>query len=220
MNTLIHCCTHDGLQIALRSCKCSSACAPQLTCAVAVLGPMARVRLACLSCTQCRLYGARPALRGAPEQGAAAAHHTGRRQRARGWPQPRAQRAVQGRGAQVRARRATQHGARRRSKRARPCPAMLACSNGRLPTHLPACMVRALPCCVRRAHTSEAAMRRVVQQVAADEAAGRIGPWHEPEMPEPLMSQVCGRAGGMDATDMGHITRKFGKKPATRPGVS
>lgn len=39
-------------------------------------------------------------------------------------------------------------------------------------------------------------MRRVVLQVAASEAAGDIGPWQEPDMPEPLMKEVRGRVTG------------------------
>jgi len=39
-------------------------------------------------------------------------------------------------------------------------------------------------------------MRRVVLKVAADEASGAIGPWQEPDMPEPLMKQVGQQGGG------------------------
>lgn len=34
-------------------------------------------------------------------------------------------------------------------------------------------------------------MKRVVLQVAAAAESGDIGPWEEPEMPEPLMKEVC-----------------------------
>lgn len=39
-------------------------------------------------------------------------------------------------------------------------------------------------------------MRRVVLKVAADESSGAIGPWQEPDMPEPLMKQVGQQGGG------------------------
>ncbi|WIA32467.1 hypothetical protein OEZ86_003287 [Tetradesmus obliquus] len=37
---------------------------------------------------------------------------------------------------------------------------------------------------------SEAALRKVVEGVAAAEAGGRIGPWEEPEMPDSIMKQI------------------------------
>ncbi|WIA12333.1 hypothetical protein OEZ85_012387 [Tetradesmus obliquus] len=37
---------------------------------------------------------------------------------------------------------------------------------------------------------SEAALRKVVEAVAADEAGGAIGPWEEPDMPDSIMKQI------------------------------